>query len=134
MLFGTLTVIALGLTIAMFATRQMMLGFPCLIFWAILSGYSYQQSTATWDIYYFLFFGSIFMGIFCALAAFGLRTKKDELKEGDAFIDEGKDDIKFIDDGVSGTDKDTVDENSDKPRRRTRDIRGRAKQRRERFE
>jgi len=78
-----------------------MLGFPCLIFWAIFGGQSYTLSTATWDIYYLTFFASFGMAIFSAYAAFGLRTKKEELAEGDPYIDEGKDDVKFIDDPVS---------------------------------
>jgi len=136
MLQGTLTVLALGLTIAMFATRQMMLGFPCLIFWSILSGYFYQESTTTWDIYYLLFFGSIFMGIFCAYAAFALRTKKEVAHEGDLFFDEGGDnDVRFIDEGGSVKSGDTeTDDVSDKPGRRARDIRERAKRRRARWE
>jgi hypothetical protein len=146
MLHGTLTVIALGLTIAMFSTRQMMLGFPCLIFWAILSGYAYQQSTATWDIYYLLFFGSIFMGVFCAIAAFALRTKKEEAREGDLYFDEGgDDDVKFVDESSSDRsedardsntkDKDAVnDEDIERPSRRVRDIRERASKRRTRWE
>jgi len=96
-----LSLLALGLTVAMFATRNSMLGFPCLIFWAILGGYAYTQSTVTWDWQYFLFFASIFMGVFCAFAAYALRTKKEEAREGDLFFDEGGDkDVKFIDEGA----------------------------------
>jgi len=130
MLLAGLIVIAVALTCAMFATRQAMLGFPCLIFWAIMSGYCYQESTATWDLYYLTFFGSIFMGIFCALAAFALRTKKEESQEGDEFIDEGKDDVKFIDEGGKS---DTGGE-EDKPRRTARNIRERAERRRARWD
>ena len=91
MLLAGLIVIATALTCVMFASKQSMLGFPCLIFWAIMGGYCYQESTATWDLYYLTFFGSIFMGVFCSLAAFALRTKKEEVKEGDQFFDEGRD-------------------------------------------
>ena len=101
MLFAVLAFAAIVLTYAMFQSRQSMLGFPCLIFWAIMGGYCYQESTATWDMYYFTFFASFGMAIFCAFAAYGLRTKKEELAEGDPYIDEGKDDVKFIDDPVS---------------------------------
>jgi hypothetical protein len=96
-LFG---IIAAILTLAMFHSRNMMLGFPCFIFWALLGGYSYTLSTATWDIYYLLFFASLLgMAPFSAFAAYGLRTKKEDLADGDEFIDEGKDDLKFIDEG-----------------------------------
>ncbi len=131
---------AVFLTWAMFQTRQSMLGFPCMMFWAILGGYCYQQSTATWDMYYFTFFGCMGMAIFCAFAAYGLRTKKEEMAEGDEFIDEGKDDLKFIDEGSNSNndkaDRDVIEnmDDMDKPRRRSRDIRDRANKRRSRFE
>ena len=131
MLFAVLAGAAVFLTMAMFQSRQAMLGFPCLIFWAIMGGYCYQQSTATWDIYYFTFFGSFGMAIFCTFAAYGLRTKKEELAEGDEFIDEGKDDLKFIDEG--GKSNDDLSED-DKPRRMSRSIRERAERRRARWD
>jgi hypothetical protein len=130
MLFAVLAFAAVVLTYAMFQSRQAMLGFPCLIFWAILGGYCYQQSTVTWDIYYLTFFGSFGMAIFCAFAAYGLKTKKEEIAEGDAFIDEGKDDIKFIDEDA----KSDVADDEDKPRRTSRNIRERAERRRARWD
>jgi len=132
MLLVGLIVIATALTCVMFASKSSMLGFPCLIFWAITSGYCYQESGATWDNYYFMFFASIFMGVFCAFAAYALRTKKEEAEEGDLFFDEGGDkDVKYIDEGGDG--KDAVDEDEDeKPSRRTRSIRERANRRRTR--
>jgi len=81
---------ALGLTIAMFTTRNMMLGFPSAIFWGIFGGYAYLQSATTWDWQYILFFASMGMVIFSMFAAFALRKK--DLAEPDAdrgkFIDE----------------------------------------------
>ncbi len=132
MLFAVLAFAAVVLTYAMFQSRQAMLGFPCLIFWAILSGYCYQQSTTTWDTYYLTFFGAMGVGIFCAFAAYGLRTKKEDLAEGDEFIDEGKDDLKFIDEGGNGKGEEVADE--DKPRRTSRNIRERAAKRRTRWD
>ncbi len=86
-----LSILALGLTIAMFATRNMMLGFPSAIFWGILGGFSYQQSSTTWDWQYTLFFSAMGMVIFCLFAAYALR--KSDLAGPDAdkgeFIDEG---------------------------------------------
>ena len=139
MLFAVLAFAAVVLTYGMFQSRQVMLGFPCTIFWAILGGYCYQQSTATWDIYYLTFFGAFGMAIFSAFAAYGLRTKKEELADGDTFIDEGKDDVQFIDEGGSGSSRnngngDGVVADEDKPRRVSRNIRERAKQRRARWE
>ena len=132
MLLAGLIVIAVALTCAMFATKSSMLGFPCLIFWAITGGYCYQESVATWDMYYFAFFASMFMGIFCAFAAFALRTKKEEAKEGDRFFDEGGDnDVKFVDEGGS---KSEADEDEDKPRRSAGSIRERAEKRRARWD
>ena len=86
-----LAALALGLTIAMFATRQYMLGFPSGIFWAVLGGYSYQRSLTTWDWQYLVFFAAMGMVIFAIFAAYGLR--KSDLSGPDAdkgaFIDEG---------------------------------------------
>ena len=135
MLFAVLAFAAVVLTYSMFQARSSMLGFPCLIFWAILGGYCYQESTATWDIYYLTFFGSFGMGIFSMFAAYALRTKKEEAKEGDLYFDEGgDDDVKFIDEGGSKS-KDTEPEmDEEKPRRVARSIRERASRRRERWD
>jgi len=134
MLFAVLAFAAIVLTYAMFQSRQSMLGFPCLIFWAIMGGYCYQESTATWDMYYFTFFASFGMAIFCAFAAYGLRTKKEEAAEGDLYFDEGgDDDVKFIDEGGKGGDTE-VGLEDEKPSRRTREVRDRANRRRTRWE
>ena len=98
LIYLVLGLLALGLTIAMFATRNMMLGFPCVIFWAVLGGYAYTESTTAWgDWQYYLFFASAFgMTIFCALAMYGLREKRDsiadeEMEKGEGgYIDEVK--------------------------------------------
>jgi hypothetical protein len=86
-----LGLIALGLTIAMFATKNFMLGFPSGIFWAIMGGYSYQQSSSTGDWQYLLFFAAMGMLIFSIFAAYTLR--KSDLSGPDAdkgaYIDEG---------------------------------------------
>lgn len=124
MLLTMLGFISVALTWAMFQSKSSMLGFPCAIFWAIFGADAYQQSTAVWDIYYLIFFGSFGMVIFTMFAAYGLRTKKEEAKEGDLYFDEGGDkDVKFIDEG-----KDEDDE--DKPSKRRAGIRLRADQRR----
>ena len=99
--FAVLGLLALGLTVFLFHTRNAMLGFPSAIFWAVFGGFCYQQSTATWDIYYLVFFAAFGMVIFTMFAAFALRTKKEELATGEEFIDEGKDDVAFIDEGLS---------------------------------
>ena len=128
MLYALLA-IAVALTWAMFSSRNMMLGFPCAMFWAIMGGYCYTQSTATWDIWYFLFFASAFgMTIFTMLAAFALRTKKEEVAEGDELIDEGTEDLHYIDEGKS---TETENPEGSQMSSRTRGVRGRAKQRRE---
>ena len=81
--------IATALTWAMFSTRQSMLGFPAAIFWAIFGADCYIHSTATWDVYYLLFFASLLgMVTFSIYAAFGLREKKDTGTDEDEFIDE----------------------------------------------
>jgi len=129
----TLILIPVILTLVMFYSRSMMLGFPSAIFWFILGGYCYQQSTATWDINYFLFFASFSMGIFSMLAMYALRTKKEEAEEGDLYFDEGADkDIRYIDE-EDGSGKDTTDEDGEKPSVRVKALRDRAGKRRSRY-
>jgi len=137
MLLAGLIIIATTLTATMFASKSSMLGFPCLIFWSIMGGYCYQESAATWDIYYLTFFGSFGMAIFCAFAAYALKTKKEEAEEGDLYFDEGGDsDVKFIDEGSKSVKSVVADDDDDdeKPSRRTRSIRERANKRRTRWE
>lgn len=73
MLFGVLAFIAVSLTVAMFATRNKLLGFPSGIFWALICGYAYTMSTVIWDLYYILFFACFGMTVFSIYAAFALR-------------------------------------------------------------
>lgn len=81
---------ALGLTVAMFTTHNMMLGFPSAIFWGILGGFAYNQSATTWDWQYLLFFASMGMVIFCVIAMYALRRKDLAGPDigGGEFIDE----------------------------------------------
>lgn len=81
MVYLLLGIVAAGLTVAMFTTRNSLLGFPSAIFWAILGAYAYTQSSVAWgDWQYYLFFASAFgMTIFTALAAYSLREKRDSL-------------------------------------------------------
>ncbi len=106
MIFAALTIMAVALTCAMFATRQSLLGFPSAMSWFVLGVYCYTQSTVPWgDIYYYMFFMSSFgMTIFTALAAYGLREKRDSGTDEDEFIDER---------GGSSEDNKTVDETGD---------------------
>ena len=75
--------IAVALTLAMFTSKQSMLGFACAMFWAIFGAYSYSLSIGAWgDIYFYTAFASMFgMVAFTALAAFGLREKLDAIGE-----------------------------------------------------
>ena len=123
MLYALLA-IALVLTLTMFLSHQMMLGFPCVMFWAIMGGYCYTMSVYDWDTWYFLFFASFGMAIFCALAMYALRSKKEEEEEGEEFIDEGKDDTKYIDEGKEET------EGEPKVSKQTKAVRKRADNRR----
>lgn len=91
MLVGILTFIAMGLTCTMFATRQMMLGFACVMFWAILGAYAYTLSTTPWgDIWFYMFFACAFgMTTFCAIAMYGLRERRDTIADEDMELGEG---------------------------------------------
>ena len=131
MLLGSLVFISTMLTYGMFKTRQSMMGFPCAMFWAVLSAYCYIESAIPWgDIYYYMFFAAAGMTIFTALAAFGLREKHDTL--ADESMEKG--DSKFIDEK-----KVPVIEESDDPfsleskgekSRRSKDLEERAMERR----
>jgi len=82
--------LALGLTVAMFLSRNPMLGFPAGLFWAVLGGYAYTMSTTPWgDWQFFLAIASLLgMLPFCAFGAYGLREKKDTGTDEDEYIDE----------------------------------------------
>lgn len=121
---------AVALTWAMFQSKNPMLGFPCLIFWTLFSGYCYQESTALWDMYYFTFLAAIGMGIFSPFAAYGLRTKKEEIAAGEEYIDEGADDIKFIDEVPSRNVEPEPAIDHDTPSGRARDRRPKSNKRR----
>lgn len=124
--------IALFLTIAMFTTRQRMLGFPCVIFWALLGAHAYTLSEIPWgDMYFYLFFASMFgMTSFCAIAQYGLKEEKD-ITDREEYIDEdGGGAIDSID-----KERSAIDGMSDKavvPSSRTEALRERAKKRRTR--
>lgn len=94
-----LVVLALGLTLAMFLSKSPLLGFPCVIFWAILGGFAYTESSTPWgDWQYFLFFGSAFgMTIFSAIAGFGLRQPREGLLEGETEEENRQEDGKYFD-------------------------------------
>jgi len=140
MLLASLIFIAVALTYGMFLSRQALMGFPCLIFWALVGGQSYLQSTVPWgDIYFYLFFSSFGMAVFCVLASFALRTKKEELADGDEYIDEGKDELAFIDEGKNENKLEPLIDkytsaNEDRPSRAVRGVRERAAKRRERWD
>lgn len=131
-LLGVLASIAVLLTCVMFVSKQSMLGFACAMFWAITGAQAYTLSATPWgDIYYYVYIASAFgMTIFTALAAFGLREKRDtiadeEMEKGeDSLIDEGggKSDLEFH-----------SEEETTKPSKRTQALRKRAENRRTRL-
>lgn len=129
MILSVIGFIAVMLTIAMFATRQMMLGFACVMFWAIFGGYAYTLSTATWDIYYLIFFAGAFgMTTFTAISAFALRERKDNKTDKGEYIDEGKgEDERYLDDEPDRADDLSNDVDISE---RTRAVRERAEARR----
>ena len=89
MLLQVLGFIAVGLTIAMFYTKESMLGFPCALFWAILGGFCYGESAATWDINYLMAFAYLLgMVPFTIFGAWGLREPRDSI--GDEDMEQGE--------------------------------------------
>lgn len=131
MLLGILSLIAVALTIAMFATRNLMLGFPSAIFWAILGGHSYLESTATWDIYYLIFFASMGMAIFSMYACYALRSvdlSEPNPDKGKYFDEEKEPDLRGNIDKPEGS---YIDESKlGKPSKRVQGLRERASKRR----
>jgi len=129
-LLGILAGIALILTHTMFTSKQPMMGFACAMFWALTGAQAYILSTTPWgDIYYYLAFGSFLgMTVFTALAAFGLREKRDTLADEEMEEGEGE----HIDEGKDKTSDPFAIEDTSKPSKRVQALRERAKQRRER--
>jgi len=134
--------IATFLTIAMFRSRNLLLGFPCLMFWAVFGGHCYTESIATWDIHYLTFFASMGMAIFCAIAMYALRPRdidprKQDWDDSDELIGEGKPPRRTYDDRIeepAGENAhDEADDNLEKkpkPSSRVKEIRDRASRRR----
>ncbi len=123
-----LVFIAVVLTCAMFFSKNMMLGFPSMMFWAIAGAQSYTLSSIPWgDWQYYLFFASFGMAIFSALAMYSLREKRDtiadeEMERGDGKLigDDDKEKDMFGDD----------EEAAVIPSERSRRLRERAEKRR----
>ena len=96
-----LAMLAMGLTVAMIISKNMLLGFPSAIFWAVLCGFMYTQSLATWDWQYLLSFASGGMVIFSCLAMYALRPQdldpkpQDWLNSGKYIDEERKSDKKM---------------------------------------
>lgn len=129
MLLTLLIFAAVVLTCTMFATRNSMLGFPSVIFWAIAGGQAYTLSIIDWDIYFLIAFASLLgMVTFTALGAWGLREKRDTIADEEIERGEGE----YVDEGNGKKDElDTVfGEAENKPSRRVRELRERAEKRR----
>lgn len=76
---GTLLgVLALLLTIMGYRFRRPSLGFAGSGIWIIFAVFSLGYSTATWDIYFGMFWLGIALAIVVALETFVLRPKKSE--------------------------------------------------------
>jgi hypothetical protein len=83
--------VATVLTLAMFISRQAMLGFACVIFWLLFGADCIVLSVYTWDIYFTTGFGAMLgMTVVCGMGAFGLREKKDSGTDEDDWVDEDK--------------------------------------------
>jgi hypothetical protein len=130
--------IAVVLTLAMFISRQAMLGFACVIFWLLFGADCIYLSTAPWDIYFTTGFGAMLgMTIVCGMGAFGLREKKDSGTDEDDYVDEDKHvtvyngettaEAKQAESGDLPSD-DSMDGKT-QPSARTRDLHDRAKKR-----
>ncbi len=143
MLLAGLIFMAVMLLGAMFFTRNSMLGFPSGIAWALVGAQAYTQSVVLWDVYFLLAFSSLLgMVTFSILGAYGLREKRDTL--GDESMEQGDRemlDIELEKPGYwMGKDREERDLSSEgdefdiagKPSRRSRKVRERADDRRQR--
>lgn len=76
-------VLALALTIAGIALRNMALTLSATGAWVITGVYSYSQSTVLWDIHFALFWLCLGIAIVCVLSGASMRSKKEEEIEED---------------------------------------------------
>ena len=132
MLLAILGIIALGLTIAMFATRQAMLGFACGLFWALTGAQSYSLRTGTWADVYFLFAIASLLGMVALtiLGAFGLREKGNEVDDEEGQAGEEDDEVMDNDEESSSVMEGGELSSKSRPSRRTAGLRERASRRR----
>lgn len=134
MLLSGLIFMAVVLTCAMFGTKNAMLGFPCTIFWGLVGGQAYTLSVAAWDIYYILAFACLLgMTTFCAVGAYGLREKRDTIADAEMDDEEGEPEKGYIGERDNGSNKlfSTEPAEEEKTNLRTKDLRERARKRRE---
>jgi hypothetical protein len=118
MLEAIVAIIALTLTIAMFAIRERLLAWPAVIFWGIFGGYEFTQCVSyDWtEIRYYVFFASaVGMVFFCALAQFALREIDNKKTDEDEYVDEAADPDKekYYDEQGEGADSPFFDESHD---------------------
>lgn len=129
-----LALLATALTVAMFLSKNAMLGFPSAIMWAILGVYAYTESAIPWgDYQFYLAFSSLLgMTTFCMYGAYGLREKKDTL--ADESMDEDSKEtngaIQYVDEENGNGHKDEFASANTQQSKRIQGIRARARNRR----
>lgn len=147
MIIGAIALgVAVILTWVMFDSKNSMLGFPCVIFYAVAGGGWYEESTEAWDMEYLMFFSCMGMAIFAALGMWGLHKKGMPLEgEGrwldeELFMDEGRERRKteklateFYGDDIKEYDDFYPDEMIGKPSKRSQGVQDRARARREKY-
>lgn len=101
-LYATLALIAMGLTVGGMAVQQNFIMMIAAIFWFLSAGFAYTQSTAAWDIYYLIFFASMFIGVVVLSA--GLY----QWRRGKAVITDETDD--YDDNDMASYEKDVASE------------------------
>lgn len=75
-----LGLMALVPTIACYALRRSSIAIIGVLFWIIMGVYAYTKIGVDGDVYWAIFFGSIFMGFMTALEPFFTREKKEEIE------------------------------------------------------
>ena len=144
---GIVLGVAVLLTIALFLSKEPMLGFACVIFWIIAGAQAYTMRLSTWDVPYAIFFGSFGMVLLCGIGSFQYYkgSKKGRRNEDTDFIDE-EDRSQYIGENKNEADRAERTANSDamsesdmpsdrdidrpsRPSVRTQDLRDRARKR-----
>lgn len=101
---GILALATVGLTVGGFAVKQNVIIIIAALFWFLMSAMSLTLSTATWDIYYLVFWSGMFIGVVVFSGGLlvwrrgrsGVADYTDDYDDMDAYQDDLDDDRKEV--------------------------------------